>query len=104
MITLADLHAMLNYAADQRKEISSRYGLISTASIGAIQRALLRLREEDGDKFFGEPALELQDLMRQDMAGNGIVSILRSEERRVGKECRAGGGRGQCRDDGVSMQ
>src|SRR5690625_6273489 len=54
MITLADLHAMLNYAADQRKEISSQYGLISTASIGAIQRALLRQREDDGDKFFGE--------------------------------------------------
>ncbi|HLR86476.1 MAG TPA: helicase HerA-like domain-containing protein [Wenzhouxiangella sp.] len=80
MITLADLHAMLNYAADQRKEISSQYGLISTASIGAIQRALLRLREEDGDKFFGEPALELQDLMRQDMAGNGIVNILAADK------------------------
>src|SRR5690625_7438744 len=76
MITLADLHAMLNYAADQRKEISSQYGLISTASIGAIQRSLLRLREEEGATFFGEPASELQALMRPHRAANGLVHAL----------------------------
>lgn len=76
MLDLDDLHSMLVYAADERKAISGSYGLISTSSIGAVQRGLLRLRQQDADKFFGEPALELTDLMRQDMSGNGIINVL----------------------------
>lgn len=79
MLDLADLHAMLAFAAEKRKEISAAWGLISPASLGAVQRALLRLREADGEQFFGEPALELADLMRQDMAGNGIINILAAD-------------------------
>ncbi len=76
MLDMDDLHSMLVYAADERKAISGSYGLISTSSIGAVQRALLRLRQQDADKFFGEPALELADLMRQDMSGHGIINVL----------------------------
>lgn len=76
MLDLDDLHSMLQYAVENRKAISGSYGLISTSSIGAVQRALLRLRQQDAAKFFGEPALELEDLMRQDMSGRGIISVL----------------------------
>src|SRR5690606_21038209 len=60
--------------------ISTSYGLISPASIAAIQRALLRLEQEGGDQFFGEPALDLSDLMRTDLSGRGIVNILAADK------------------------
>jgi len=65
--------------ADKRDEVSQRYGLVSTQSIAAIQRALLRLDNEGGKQFFGEPALELGDLMRTDLTGRGVVSILAAD-------------------------
>ena len=80
LLDLEDLRALLVFASEERKEISSRYGLISTASIGAIQRALLRLEQEGGDQFFGEPALDLSDLMRTDLSGRGIINVLAADK------------------------
>jgi DNA helicase HerA-like ATPase len=80
LLDLADLRSLLTFAADNAKDISSRYGLISTASIAAIQRSLLRLEGDGADQFFGEPALELTDLMRQDMSGRGIINVLAADQ------------------------
>ncbi len=80
LLDLADLRSLLTFAADNAKDISSRYGLISTASIAAIQRSLLRLEGDGADQFFGEPALELIDLMRQDMSGRGIINVLAADQ------------------------
>jgi DNA helicase HerA-like ATPase len=80
LLDLDDLRALLAFVAEHRKEISTDYGLVSTPSIGAIQRALLRLEQDGGDKFFGEPALELADLMRTDLDGRGIVNILAADQ------------------------
>ena len=82
LLDLKDLRAILNFAADKAnaKELSARYGLISPTSIAAIQRALLQLENAGGDQFFGEPALDLADFMRQDMSGRGIVNILAADQ------------------------
>lgn len=79
LLDLADLRALLNLVAEERKAVSTRYGLVSIASIGAIQRALLRLESDGGDRFFGEPALELVDLMRTSLDGRGIINILAAD-------------------------
>jgi hypothetical protein len=79
LLDLKDLRALLNHVAENRKAVSAAIGLVNTASIGAIQRALLRLEQEGGEAFFGEPALDLVDLMRQDMSGRGIVNVLCAE-------------------------
>ncbi|OPL17277.1 MAG: ATP-binding protein [delta proteobacterium ML8_D] len=76
LLDLDDLRALLTFVADSRKEISAQYGLISTQSVGAIQRALLMLQREGGESLFGEPALELNDLLRTDLSGRGIINIL----------------------------
>ena len=76
LLDLDDLRALLTFVADTRKEVSTQYGLVSAASIAAVQRALLTLEREGGDRFFGEPALELADLMRTDLAGRGIINVL----------------------------
>lgn len=80
LLDLADLRALLGYAADNAKALSTRYGLIGTTSIAAIQRALLKLENDGADPFFGEPALELADLMRQDMSGRGIINVLAADQ------------------------
>ena len=79
LLDLDDLRSLLSFVAERRKEIQTTYGLVSTQSVGAIQRALLTLGREGGDRFFGEPALEIPDLMRTDLTGKGIVSILAAE-------------------------
>lgn len=79
LLDLDDLRSLLSFLAERRKEIQAKYGLVSAQSIGAIQRALLSLEREGGDRFFGEPALEIQDLMRTDPTGKGVVSILAAE-------------------------
>jgi DNA helicase HerA-like ATPase len=66
--------------AEERKDISTSYGLVSAQSIGAIQRALLRLEQEGAELFFGEPALELHDLMRTTTDGRGVVNILAADQ------------------------
>lgn len=80
LLDLADLRALLTFAADNAKDISTRYGLISKQSIAAIQRGLLKLESDGADQFFGEPALELADLMRQDMSGRGIINVLAADQ------------------------
>lgn len=80
LLDLDDLRTLLNFVADNRKEISAQYGLVSTQSIAAIQRALLTLEREGGRALFGEPALELMDLMRTDLSGRGIISILAADQ------------------------
>ena len=80
LLDLEDLRALLGLVADERKDISTSYGLVSSQSIGAIQRSLLRLEQEGGEMFFGEPALELSDLMRTTTNGRGVVNVLASEQ------------------------
>ena len=80
LLDLDDLRALLTFVADNQKEISTQYGLVSTQSVAAIQRALLSLEREGGEAFFGEPALELNDLMRTDLSGRGIINILAADQ------------------------
>ncbi|MBN1547820.1 MAG: DUF853 family protein [Syntrophaceae bacterium] len=80
LLDLDDLRALLNFVGENRQEISRQYGLVSNQSIAAIQRALLTLEREGGESFFGEPALELYDLMRTDLSGRGIISILKADQ------------------------
>ncbi|WP_158885359.1 helicase HerA-like domain-containing protein [Rhodanobacter sp. L36] len=80
LLDLADLRSLLTFASENAKDISSHYGLISPTSIAAIQRALLKLEQDGADQFFGEPALELADLMRQDMSGRGIINVLAADQ------------------------
>lgn len=61
---------------DNARELKSDYGNISSASIGAIQRRLLVLEQQGAEHFFGEPALQLEDLGKTDFSGNGVISIL----------------------------
>ncbi|MGN2244409.1 helicase HerA-like domain-containing protein [Frateuria sp. GZRR33] len=80
LLDLADLRALLAFAAENTKDISAHYGLIGKTSIAAIQRALLALEQAGGENFFGEPALELTDLMRQDMSGRGVINVLAADQ------------------------
>ncbi|MEO6365995.1 MAG: helicase HerA-like domain-containing protein [Luteimonas sp.] len=80
LLDMQDLRALLGVVGEERKTISTEYGLVSTPSIGAIQRALLRLEQEGGEMFFGEPALELNDLMRTTQDGRGVISILAADQ------------------------
>jgi uncharacterized protein len=80
LLDLDDLRALLGFVADNRKEISTQYGLVSTQSVAAIQRALLSLEREGGEALFGEPALKLNDLLRTDLSGRGIVNILVADQ------------------------
>ena len=80
LLDLDDLRAMLAFVSENAKEISAKYGLVSPQSIAAIQRALLQLENDGGDRFFGEPALDLADFMRQDMGGRGVINVLAAEQ------------------------
>lgn len=80
LLDLEDLRALLGLVADERKDISTQYGLVSAQSIGAIQRSLLRLEQEGAQAFFGEPALALHDLMRTTPDGRGMISILAADQ------------------------
>ena len=78
LIDLKDLRAMLKFVGDNRAEFTTAYGNVSTASIGAIQRALLAFEDEGGECIFGEPALDITDWMRTDADGRGYINILNS--------------------------
>ena len=78
LLDLKDLRAMLKYVGDNRDEFTTLYGNVSTASIGAIQRALLAFEGEGAELFFGEPALDIRDWMRTDIDGKGFINILHS--------------------------
>lgn len=76
LLDLKDLRAMLHHVSEHSKEISAQFGLVRKSSIAAIQRGLLGLEQEGADKFFGEPALKLEDLMRPAADGRGNIHIL----------------------------
>ncbi|MBY6119127.1 helicase HerA-like domain-containing protein [Mameliella alba] len=80
LLDLDDLRSMLVWLGENRKDLSLRYGNISVASIGAIQRRLLVLENEGGAAFFGEPALELGDLMQVASDGRGTVNVLAADQ------------------------
>ncbi len=79
LLDLKDLRAMLQYVGDNRAEFTTMYGNVSTASIGAIQRALLAFEDEGGELVFGEPMLDIRDWMRTDLDGRGFINILSSK-------------------------
>lgn len=76
LLDLKDLRSMLIWMADNASELSSNYGNISKSSVAAIQRRLLVLEQQGAKHFFGEPALQLRDLMQRDEDGLGIINIL----------------------------
>lgn len=80
LLDLKDMRSLLTFIAENDKQIESEYGLVSSSSIGAIQRALLVLEQQGAEEFFGEPALELSDLMRTTTDGRGYVSLLASDK------------------------
>lgn len=79
LLDLKDLRAMLTHLAENAGDLAVRYGNVTKATVGAIQRALLVLEQQGGDKFFGEPALDLNDFLRQDRQGLGYVNVLAAD-------------------------
>ncbi|HMV63043.1 MAG TPA: DUF853 family protein [Zoogloea sp.] len=79
IIDLKDLRATLQYVGDNAKDFTTQYGNISAASIGAIQRGLMTIEAQGGDKFFGEPMLDIADLIQTDGDGRGVVNILAAD-------------------------
>jgi uncharacterized protein len=80
LLDLKDLRSMVQFVGENSVRFRVRYGNISTASIGAIQRNLLVLQEQGGELFFGEPALTIDDLIQTDQNGRGVVNILSAEK------------------------
>ena len=80
LLDLDDLRALLALVLEERKAVSAEYGLVAPQSVGAIQRALLRLEQDGGEQFFGEPALDLADLMRTTTDGRGVIGILAADQ------------------------
>jgi len=80
LLDLGDLQAMLAWCAENADELSAKYGNVTKASVGAIQRQLLTLESQGGDHFFGEPALDIADMIRCDDTGRGYVNILAADK------------------------
>ena len=80
LIDLKDLRASIQYVGENAKDFTTEYGNVSAASIGAIQRGLLTLDEQGGDVFFGEPMLNIHDLMQVDDNGRGVINVLAAEK------------------------
>ena len=80
LLDLKDLRAMVQNVGDNAKSYTTEYGNIAAASIGAIQRGLLTLEEQGGDVFFGEPMLNIADLMQIDANGRGVINVLAAEK------------------------
>jgi DNA helicase HerA-like ATPase len=79
LLDLDDLRSMLTFLSENAAEMERKYGRVSAASVGAIQRRLLTLQAQGGDLFFGEPALQLADFMKQTFDGSGFVNILAAD-------------------------
>ncbi len=79
LLDLKDLRAMLNYVAEQADALRTTFGNVSKASVGAILRRLLKLEDQGGDALFGEPALDLMDLIQTDEHGQGLVNVLAAD-------------------------
>ncbi len=80
LLDIKDLRAILQYVAENAREFRTLYGNVSAASVGAIQRRLIGLEDQGGDLLFGEPALDLNDLMQTDENGHGILNILAADQ------------------------
>ena len=80
LLDLKDLRSMLQYVGDNAKSFTTEYGNISAASIGAIQRGLLSIEQEGGDKLFGEPAQNIDDILQTDSQGHGMINILSADK------------------------
>lgn len=80
LLDLKDLRTMTQFVGDNADQFKTQYGNISTASIGAIQRGLLGVEEQGGGAFFGEPSLNLEDLMQTDAGGRGVINILAADK------------------------
>jgi DNA helicase HerA-like ATPase len=80
LLDVKDLRAILQFVGDNAKQFTTEYGNISAASIGAIQRNLLAIEQQGADKFFGEPALDLNDFMQTDQEGKGLINILAADK------------------------
>jgi DNA helicase HerA-like ATPase len=79
LLDLKDLRSLLNFLGEHAAELSLQHGRVSTSSVGAIQRRLLTLEQQGGSHFFGEPALDIKDLMRVDGDGRGMISLLAAD-------------------------
>jgi DNA helicase HerA-like ATPase len=80
LLDLKDLQALLTFLAEHANEVSAKYGLVSSTSVGAIQRRLLVLENQGAIQMFGEPALDLNDLIRCDANGNGMINVLAADK------------------------
>ena len=80
LLDLKDLRAMLQHVGENAKQFTTEYGNISAASVGAIQRGLLQIEAQGGDRFFGEPMLNIADFMQTDASGHGVVNILAADK------------------------
>ncbi|MEQ1814010.1 MAG: helicase HerA-like C-terminal domain-containing protein [Candidatus Nitrotoga sp.] len=80
LLDFKDLRAMVRYVGDNARNFTTEYGNVSTASIGAIQRGLLEMEGQGAEKFFGEPMLNIDDLMQTDSKGKGIINILAADK------------------------
>jgi len=80
LLDLKDLRAMVQYVGDNAAQFKTEYGNVSAASIGAIQRGLLEIEQQGGANFFGEPMLDISDLMQTDSKGRGVINILAGEK------------------------
>jgi DNA helicase HerA-like ATPase len=80
ILDLKDLRALMVNVSERAKELSAEYGNVSKMSVGAIQRSLLVLEEQGGDHFFGEPALDIKDLMRTNRKGEGFINVLAADK------------------------
>ncbi len=80
LLDLKDLRSLIQYVGDNSREFTTAYGNVSVASIGAIQRGLLTLEQQGGVTFFGEPMLDINDLIQTDGSGKGVVNILAADK------------------------
>lgn len=80
LLDLKDLRAMVQFVGDNARQFTTQYGNISAASIGAIQRGLLTLEQQGADSFFGEPMLNIADMMQTDAQGQGVINILAADK------------------------
>jgi uncharacterized protein len=80
LLDLKDLRALMSFVGERADELSLKYGRVSTASVGAIQRRLLTLEQQGGEQFFGEAALDIRELMRTDLSGQGIINVLAADQ------------------------
>ncbi len=80
LLDLKDLRAMLQHVGENASQFTTQYGNVSAASVGAIQRGLMQIQTQGGDKFFGEPMLDINDLMQTDNAGHGVINVLAADK------------------------